>query len=113
MSYKLGMLISMIFVIAFLLLGGDMMYMSMSYSELDSKSITIGYLIAKKGSINSTFLQEIEDQYKIKFETISPSNPNYGDVVDFVIYQNYYPLIVSKDPIALKASRTTIIGYYG
>lgn len=113
MSSKLGTILSMIFVIAFLLLGADMMCMSAAYSQLDSTSITIGYLIAKNGKVNKKFIEQLEETYNIKFETISPSSPSSGDVVDFVIYQNYDPLILSKDPITLKASRSTIIGYYG
>ena len=107
------MILSMIFVIAFLLLGADMMCMSAAYSQLDSTSITIGYLIAKNGSTSKKFIKELEEKYNVKFETISPSSPSSGDVVDFVIYQNYNPLILSNGPITLKASRSTIIGYYG
>ena len=113
MSYKLGMILSMIFVVAFLLLGGDMICISACYSQLDNKSIAIGYLIAKSGRVDDEFLHTIEENYQIKFLTISPSSPSYGDVVDFVIYQNYNPLILSNDPITLKASRTTVVGYYG
>ena len=113
MSYKLGMILSMLFVVAFLLIGGDMICLSYAYSDLDSKSITIGYLIAKSGRVDEEFLSTIEENYQIKFLTISPSNPNYGDVVDFVIYQNYDPLILSNDVMTIKAARTTVVGYYG
>ena len=113
MSYKLGMMISMIFVIAFLLLGGDMMCLSAFYSELDSTCISIGYVIAKSGRVDSEFIHTLEDHYKVTFLTISPATPSYGDVVEFVIYRNYDPLIISSDPIQIKASRTTVIGYYG
>lgn len=113
MSSKLGMILSMIFVIAFLLLGADMMCMSAAYSQLDSTSITIGYLLSKHGKVDKKYINELEETYHIKFLTISPSSPSSGDVVDFVIYQNYDPIILSGDPIQLKASRSTIIGYYG
>lgn len=113
MSYKLGMMISMIFVIAFLLLGGDMMCLSAAYSELDSTCISIGYVIAKTGRVDNEFIDKLEEKYNVTFLTISPSTPTVGDVVDFVIYRNYRPLILSNEPIQIKASRTTVIGYYG
>ena len=113
MSSKLGLMLSMIFVVMFFLLAGDMMCLSYAYSNIDSTSITIGYVIAKSGRVDEEFLTHLEEVYNVKFLTISPSHPSQGDIVDFVIYQNYDPLILSKDPITLKASRSTIIGYYG
>ena len=113
MSSKLGLILSMIFIVAFMLISGDMICLSAAYSQLDSTSITIGYLIAKHGNTDQEFLEQIEEKYNIKFLTISPSSPSSGEVVDFVIYQNYDPLIISNGPITLKASRSTIIGYYG
>ena len=113
MSYKIGMLLSMIFVVLFLLLGGDMMCLSAAYSYLDSNSISIGYLIAKTGRADSEYLGYLEELYHLKFETISPSNPNPGDVLEFTVYRMYDPLIISNSEIKLTASRTTVIGYYG
>ena len=54
MSYKFGMILSMVMVVAFFLLGGDMISMSAAYSALDSTSISIGYLIAKTGRVASS-----------------------------------------------------------
>ena len=113
MSYKLGLILSMVFVVAFLLLGADMMCLSAAYSQLDSASISIGYLIAKSGRVDEEFLNVIETNYNVTFLDVSPSNPSYGDVVDFIIYRNYHPIIMSSDDIMLKAKRTTVVGYYG
>ena len=113
MSYKLGLLLSMIFVVLFLMLGGDMMCLSAAYSYLDSNSISIGYLIAKTGRVDNEYLGYLEQIYKVTFETISPSSPSVGDVVEFTVYRMYDPLIISSSEIKLTASRTTVIGYYG
>ena len=113
MSYKLGLILSMIFVVAFLLLGADMMCLSAAYSQLDSTSISIGYLIAKSGRVDQEFLTAIETNYNVTFLDVSPANPTYGDVVDFIIYRNYHPIVMSNEDIMLKAKRTTVIGYYG
>ena len=113
MSYKLGLILSMVFVVLFLLLGADMMCLSAAYSYLDSNSISIGYLIAKTGRVDSEYLSYLEDIYNVKFLSISPSSPQIGEVVEFTIYRMYDPLIMSKTDIRLVASRTTVIGYYG
>ena len=113
MSYKLGLILSMIFVVAFLLLGGDMMCLSAAYSALDSNSISIGYLIAKSSRVDEEYLSYLEETYNVTFMSISPTSPEMGDVVEFTIYRMYDPLIISKNEIKLIASRSTVIGYYG
>ena len=90
-----------------------MICISASYSQLDSASISIGYIIAKSGRVDEEFLQTIEQNYNVTFLDVSPANPSYGDVVDFIIYRNYRPIIMSNDVITLKAKRTTVVGYYG
>lgn len=113
MSYKLGLILSMIFVVMFLLLGGDMMCLSAAYSYLDSHSISIGYLIAKSGRVDDEYLSYLEETYKVQFEKISPTKPSIGDVVEYTIYRYYHPLIMANHDVKLTASRTTVIGYYG
>lgn len=113
MSYNLGILLSMVFVVAFLFLGMDMMNLSTAYSMLDSASISIGYEIAKQARVDSPFLAGLEDHYHIKFLSLSPAAPALGDVVDFVIGKEYNPLVLSTNTITIKASRTTVLGYYG
>ena len=113
MSYKIGLILSMVFVVAFLLLGGDMLCLSAAYSALDSNSISIGYLIAKSGRVDTEYLSYLEGTFNITFLSISPSNANSGDVVEFTIYRMYDPLIISTGELRLTASRTTVIGYYG
>lgn len=113
MSYNLGMILSMTLVIAFFLLGGDMISLSYCYSSIDSSAITIGYIIAKEGRVNEEIINRIEETYNVTFASISPENPSVGDVVDFVIYRYYNPLIMATEPIRIEASRSTVVGYYG
>lgn len=113
MSYKFGLILSMVFVVMFLLLGGDMMCLSAAYSYLDSHSISIGYLIAKSGRVDEDYISYLEDVYKIHFESISPTEPSIGDVVEYTIYRYYHPLIMASHDVKITASRTTVIGYYG
>ena len=113
MSYKIGLILSTIFVVLFLLLGGDMLCLSASYSALDSNSISIGYLIAKSGRVDEEYITYLEGSFNVSFLSISPSDASSGDVVEFTIYRMYDPLIISTGELRLTASRTTVIGYYG
>ena len=113
MSYNLGLILSTVFVVAFILLGGDMFCLTTAYSSLDNASIAIGYLIAKNGRTDNEFLVTLEDHYKVSFENISTTSPNPGDVVDYTIYRMYRPLIITSREMKIVAKRSTVIGYYG
>ena len=113
MSFNLGMILSTLFVVAFILLGGDMFLLSSNYSNLDNASIAIGYYIAKSGRTDKDYLSQLEEKYSVTFENISSSSPNPGDVVDFTIYRFYRPFVLTTNNIKLVAKRSTVVGYYG
>ena len=113
MSSKIALIASTLFLAVFLLLGGDMLCLSSVYSKLDSNSITIGYLIAKSGRVDSDYLSYLEESFNVTFLSVSPATPTSGDVVEFTIYKIYEPLIIPSKGIRLTASRSTVIGYYG
>ena len=62
------MIISMVFVVAFVLLGGDMYCLSSAYSALDNTSITLGYLIAKSGRVDNEYLSSLESKFGLYFQ---------------------------------------------
>ena len=70
MSSKLGLILSMIFVVAFVLLGGDLMCLSSAYSYLDNAGISVSYSIAKTGRVDKEYLTALENKYQINFLTI-------------------------------------------
>ena len=113
MSSNLGTILSMIMVVSFLLLGGDMVCLSASYSSLDSVSHSISYLIAKERRCDEDYLSYLESKYEVSFYSISTNYPVSGDVVTYVIGREYSPLIISNTSLALKVKRTTVVGYYG
>jgi len=113
MSSKLGLILSMIFVSLFFLLGIDLISIQFIYSDLDSKGITIGYRISKEGRVDSSFISSLSKMYNVTIENISPSSVKFGDVVEYVLYQEYKPIIVSNDVMKLRVKRSAVIGYYG
>lgn len=113
MSSNIGIILSTIFVVAFVLLGGDLICISTAYSSLDNISITVGYLISKSGRVDQEYLSSLEDRYKIIFDYVSSSTPDPGDVVDFTIYRYYHPLLIASNDMKIVAKRSTVIGYFG
>ena len=112
MSYKIGFILSMIFVAMFFLFAGDMISLQFIYSDLDAKSVTISYLISENGVIDDEFVEYIETKYNVDFVTADNYTPLFGDEVTYIIAETYKPLVMSKDEMTISVKRTTVIGYY-
>ena len=50
MSSKIGTILSLIFVSIFFIFGIDLLTIQVAYANLDSKAISISYLISKRGT---------------------------------------------------------------
>ena len=112
MSYKISFILSMVFVTMFFLFAGDMISLQFIYSDLDAKSVTISYLISEHGSLDETFITNIENKYSVDFVYADNYSPLFGDEVTYVIAKHYKPLIMAKDEMTVSVKRTTVIGYY-
>lgn len=112
MSYKISLILSMIFVTMFFLFAGDMVSLQYIYSDLDAKATTISYLISKHGTLDDDFLNYVESKYRVDFVTADNYSPLFGDEVTYVIATEYKPLVMSKDIMTISIQRTTVIGYY-
>lgn len=102
----------MIFVVMFFLFTGDMISIQFLYSDLDAKSVTISYLISEHGTLDETFIQNIESKYNVDFVYADNYQPLFGDEVTYVIAESYKPLVMGKEQMTISIKRTTVIGYY-
>lgn len=112
MSSKIGLLISLIFYSLFFVLSVDVMCIQYFYSDLDSKSIGVGYDIARLEVISDEDIAHIEERHHVDIIDVSNRHPNFGDVVEYVVLKEYKPMIVSNDVMELKVRRSVVIGYY-
>lgn len=112
MSSKVGLILSMIFVVMFIALGVDVITIQYAYSDLDSKSMNISYLIAQHGTIDDSLIRSIEEKYHVTFECIGNCAPFFGDTVDYRISTQIKPIIVSLETITISVNRSTVIGFY-
>ena len=112
MSSKIGTILSFVFIALFIVLGVDMMSIQYVYSDLDSKSTSIAYLIAQNGTVNDSLITTIENRYNVEFTCLDNCNSVVGDIVPFEISTTYKPIIISKEVMTIKVKREAIIGYY-
>lgn len=113
MASKIGTILSMIFVLLLFLFASDFMCLQYLYSDLDSKALSVSYQIAQNQIIDSAFIKNIEKTYNVIFTYSGPSNPSYGEIVDFKISKSFKPIILSTSEMMVNVNRTAVIGYYG
>ena len=111
MSYKVGLILSMIFISMFFLFGADLISIQSVYSSLDSKANNISYLISRSGVIDEEFINYVESYYYVDF----PLNltPTFGEEIIYSISTKYRPMIIDKQEMTIVISRMTVVGFYG
>ena len=113
MSYKIGLLLSMVFVAMFFLFGADLVSLQSVYSSLDSKANNISYLISRSGVIDEEFINYIESSYYVDFECPLNLSPTFGEEITYLISTKYKPMIIDKKEMTITISRMTVVGFYG
>ena len=112
MSYKISLILSMIFVSLFFLFAADMVSLQFAYSNLDATSITISHLISKSVAVDETLTKNIEDEFHVDFILLNQEEPLFGDVVDFVITREYKAMVISSQTMLISVKRSSVLGYY-
>ena len=113
MSYKIGLILSMIFVALFFIFGADLLTLQSIYSSLDSKANNISYLISRSGTIDDSFIDYVESTFLVDFECPINQSPSFGEKILYQISTNYHPLVISKQEMTITIKRMTIVGFYG
>ena len=111
MSSKLGLVLSMIFVVMFVAIGIDLVSIQFIYNDLDAKSVAISYKISEYGTINDEIKQNIESTFNVSFTCTNNCSPLFGDVVTYVISVDYQPVIIDKNTMTISLERNAVIGY--
>ena len=117
MSQKLGMILSVMFIILVFLFGADLVMLQTVYTNLDSISETISFQIAKNGvDSDGDIDSSIKDYvYKTTGASITANNNgkvNFleGDIFAYVLTKEYQPILLSTNPIKVSVSRYTVLG---
>ena len=113
MSYKIGLILSMIFVALFFIFGADLLTLESVYSSLDSKANNISYLISRNGTIDDEFINYVENTFFVTFDCPKNQSPTFGEKIIYQISTTYHPLVISKEEMTISIKRMTIVGFYG
>lgn len=113
MSYKIGLILSMVFVALFFLFGADLISLQSAYSTLDAKANNIAYIISRNGRIDSDFISYIETTFSVDMTCDEHLAPTFGEQVVFEVSTNYSPLVIGQEDMVITIKRMTIIGFYG
>ena len=113
MSYKVGLILSMVFVTLFFLFGADLITLESTFSVLDAKANNISYIISRNGVIDDDFIDYIETTFSVTFECPKNPSPTFGEKIVYQISTTYHPLVISKQEMTIAIKRMTIVGFYG
>ena len=111
MSYKLALILSMVFVVFFSLFAVDLIAIQNTYSLLDSKSINVSYFLARTGDTSEEALMYIERTYNVKIQLVSGSQPAFGDDIIYNLSTTYKPIVMG-DSFKITIQRMTVVGYF-
>ena len=111
MSYKLSLMLSMVFVVFFSLFAVDLIAIQNTYSLLDSKSINISYFLARSGDTSNEALMYIERTYNVRIQVVSGRNPAFGDDIIYNLSTTYTPIVIG-DSFHIIIQRMAVVGYF-
>lgn len=112
MSYKMGFILSLIFVFQIFLLGSDILCIQVLFSQLDSAALSAGYMIANDAGITQTTIDFIAETTGGTISCTKNCSPRFGDTLVFEVVVQYDPLIMQSSPMNIVVTRSTVIGYY-
>jgi len=111
-AYKMGFLLSLIFLVQLFILMGDIVSIQMIYTNLDAVSVTAGYLISQSGKITNQVRNLVLEEANATIECTGDESPLIGSVYTFKITREYDPLIIQQDTMQISIERSVVIGYY-
>lgn len=113
MSYKIGLILSMIFVALFFLFGADLITLESVYSGLDAKANNISYIISRRGVIDDELIDYVQSTFNVTFNCEQNLAPTFGEQIFYQVSTTYRPMVLSKNEMIITIERMTIVGFYG
>ena len=111
MAYKMGLLLSVPFLMLLLLFMADLADIALIRNGLDSVALTVAYRIASEGRLSEATRQFVSE-FGAEITLNSVGTPRIGDTVIFTITKSYAPFVVSREPMIITLKRSTVVGYY-
>ena len=112
MAYKIGLIISMIFLATLFVFTGDLLSIQVIYTNLDAVSVTAGNLISSRGGLDEEIANLVFAQCGGTIEAVGDETPLMGSIYEFRIYREFTPWVMSNEPMEISVTRSIVIGYY-
>lgn len=116
MGAKLGTIFGIFIIFIAFMFGVDLVMMEYIYTDLDSMSINLNYLISKNGYITSEIKESYLSNYDVNVYPIESNNLNQsykeGYLYGYVVEKSYNPIALMDEAIVLKIQRFTVINIF-
>ena len=113
MSSKLGLLLSLTFMMAVLLLSGDLINVAILKNTLHSLSVVVSYRLQTDCRITvetENLIQSYGATYTL--ETEGRTAFRIGETVTYFLSKEYAPFVLQKQRMHVTVRRSAVIGYY-
>ena len=111
MSYKLGLLLSTVFLMAVFLMGADLTLLNATFQQVDGVAMVVAHRISMDGGLQAATVEYVKSQ-GATFTAITEGAPAIGDTYTFAVERSYAPLILKKSPIEIRVTRSCVVGFY-
>ena len=112
MAYKLGLILSMLFLAQLFVFTGDLISIQAIYTNLDAVSVIAGNMISSRGRIDQEVIDLVYNQTGGNIVSIGDENPMFGAVYEYQITREFTPWVLSNSPMQISITRSVIIGYF-
>ena len=113
MSYKIGLLLSTVFLMSVFLLGADLCLLNASYQQLDAVAMVAVQKIEMEGRVSQETINYVKSEgatFSYWYDSIFA--PSIGDMLTFEVKKTYSPLVLQKSEMNLRVRRSCIVGFY-
>jgi hypothetical protein len=114
MSYKLGLLLSMFFLVQVFPLGGDLASITAIHNQIDAIALTAGYQISLQGSLTQSIVNMVQEEAGARIYYVNEEQryKHYGETVVFLVSKDYKPFVMSHETMTITVRRSAVIGYF-
>lgn len=112
MSYKVGFLLSMLFIVQIFVFAADFMSAQIIYTNLDAVSVTAGNIISSKGGITDDVRNLVIEQAGATIVALGDESPLFGSIFEYKISKQFQPVFFASETKEIAVVRSVVIGYY-
>ena len=112
MSYKIGLILSMLFLAQLFVFTGDLISIQIIYTNLDAVSVVAGNLISSRGGLDEEIENLVYEQSGGQIMAIGDETPMFGAVYEYKIVREFTPWVMSNEPMEISVTRSVVVGYY-